>query len=256
MTEIVAILNVTPDSFSDGGRNFSPQAAMNALAQFIRDGAHIIDIGAESTRPGAKPLTPAEEWQRLEPILTTLPKTSVRFSVDTRHAENAEKALALGVHWINDVSGFSDPAMVAAVKSSDCKLVFMHSLTVPADLNIVMPESEDVMETLIRFATARIAALEAAGIARERIIFDPGIGFGKSAAQSLHIVNNIARFRVLGVPLFVGHSRKAFLTQLAVNRDVATLVLSQQLAAHGVQYLRVHEVARHKQLLAMKAMHG
>src|SRR5581483_10147997 len=111
------------------------------------EGADVIDIGAESTRPGATPLMPAEEWQRLEPVLKALPRFAalpVRFSVDTRHAETARRALDVGVHWINDVSGFSDPAMVAAVKSSDCKLIVMHSLGVPADKNIIMAEPDIV----------------------------------------------------------------------------------------------------------------
>jgi len=241
MTKLVAILNLTPDSFSDGGLHTDPHASIKRMRE---EGADIIDIGAESTRPGATPLTPEEEWQRLAPVLKSLPKAP--FSIDTRHAATAQKSLAHGASWINDVSGFSDPAMVAAVKNTDCKLVVMHSLTVPADKSIVMADDADVVAEILSFAKARIAALETAGIARSRIIFDPGIGFGKTAAQSLTLLQHISALRACGVPLLIGHSRKSFLTG---DRDTATLAISKQLIAQGIDYLRVHDVAAHRALL-------
>jgi dihydropteroate synthase len=247
MTKLVAIVNVTPDSFSDGGQNFSPDAAIAAAHRFIAEGADIIDIGAESTRPGATPLSPDEEWERLEPVLAGL--RGVPFSVDTRHADTACKALEAGASWINDVSGFSDALMLAVAKSSDCKLVVMHSLTIPADKNIVMPDG-DVVKTILAFGKARIKILKKAGIAQGHIIFDPGIGFGKTAAQSMDIIRGIKRFAALGVPILVGHSRKSFLSELG-DRDEATLAVSQYLVSQGVEYLRVHEVVRHKQMLAV-----
>ena len=248
-TRLVGIVNITPDSFSDGGKALRPDDALAAIQQLIADGADIIDIGAESTRPGATPLTAEEEWQRLEPVLALLPReSSVEFSLDTRHPYTARKALA-HVDWINDVSGFADNAMIDAVKNSQCKLVVMHSLSVPADKNIVMPESADVIEELIAFAKQRISALEAAGIAHGRIVFDPGIGFGKTAKQSLDILHNIESFSVLGVPLYIGHSRKSFLGGNPAERDAATLAISRDLAAHGIAYLRVHDVAAHARVL-------
>lgn len=259
MSKIVGIINVTPDSFSDGGACFDADFALEAIAKLIEDGADVIDIGAESTRPGATPVTAAEEWQRLEPVLKLLPQfgKKVIFSVDTRHGETARRALDAGVHWINDVSGFSDPAMIAAVKASDCKLVVMHSLGVPADKKIVMTEP-DVTEALLQWAKARIEMLQANGIKKERIIFDPGIGFGKNAAQSLAILREVKRFKAFDLPILIGHSRKSFLhSSTKEEGDYKTLAVSQYLAGQGVDYLRVHNVARHKQMLTMlEALNG
>lgn len=255
-TQLVAIVNVTPDSFSDGGVAFAPEDAARAIEKFIADGADIIDIGAESTRPGATPLTAAQEWERLSPVLELLPRFAdkVQFSIDTRHAETAKKSLAKGADWINDVSGFCDLSMVAAVKDSECELVVMHSLSVPADKNKVLPASSDPVQEVLAFARKRLDALQGAGIARSRLIFDPGIGFGKTAEQSKELLQRIAEFKTLGVKLFVGHSRKSFLG--VGDRDEATLAISRHLIAQGIDYLRVHDVARHKQLLLPEAKHG
>lgn len=260
MSKLVSIVNVTPDSFSDGGKFIKPDAAIAAIAEHIEQGADIVDIGAESTRPGATPLSHAEEWERLEPVLAALPHfldEAVQFSVDTRHAQTAAKALHYGVQWINDVSGFAHPDMIAAVKNSGCKLVVMHSLGVPADKNVTIPDIDDPVEVVLEFARHRITSLERAGITRDRILFDPGIGFGKTASQSLELLRRIAEFNVLGVPLLVGHSRKSCLSQFSMNRDDATLVVSQYLAEKRIDYLRVHEVARHRQMLdVMESLHG
>lgn len=257
MTELVGILNVTPDSFSDGGAFFTPEVAINAIAEMAEQGADVIDIGAESTRPGATPITPEEEWKRLQPVLSALLHfPSMKFSVDTRHVETAKRALKAGAHWVNDVSGFSDAAMIAAVRDSDCRIVAMHSLSIPADKNVVLPESVDVVAELLQWAEMRFGQIEKSGIARNRIIFDPGIGFGKTAAQSLSILRDIAKFRTLGVPVMVGHSRKSFLANFG-DRDDTTLIVSHYLAQQGVDYLRVHDVAAHRQMLnVMKAVHG
>ena len=250
-TQIVAIINVTPDSFSDGGANFSADKAVAAIGQAFADGADVVDIGAESTRPEATPINHEEEWARLEPVLKKY-HTGGIISVDTRHAETARKALALGVDWINDVSGFQDNEMIAAVKSSDCKLVVMHSLSVPADKSIVLPENIDVVDELIEWAKNRFTLLEKAGIQKDRLIFDPGIGFGKTPQQSQDILNRIEEFKVLGVPLFIGHSRKSFLMMEAksnAEKDTATLAISRKLTANGVDYIRVHNVKLHRQML-------
>jgi dihydropteroate synthase len=255
-TRLVGIVNVTPDSFSDGGKNDRPQTALAAIERLIGEGAQVIDIGAESTRPGAMPLAHEEEWSRLSPVLAGLSRfapSPVAFSVDTRHPETAAKALKYNIQWINDVSGFASAAMVAAVKSSACKLVVMHSLSVPADKTIIMASEDPVAEILI-WAVARLGALQQAGIARERLIFDPGIGFGKTSEQSLFILKNIGRFTALGVPLLVGHSRKSFLNLPASasieERDDATLTMSKYLVAQGVDYLRVHNIPRHAAMIS------
>jgi len=263
-TKLVGIVNVTPDSFSDGGAYLRPDDAIAAIKRLIEEGASVIDLGAESTRPGATPLSSEEEWQRLEPVLRALPWTkNVEYSLDTRHTQTAKKAqniqLAQGAFWMNDVSGLLDPEMGKVVREAGCKVVLMHSLSVPADKNIILPEGTDVVKEILAFANGRIQALEALGVKREQIIFDPGIGFGKSAAQSWEIIANIKNFRSLGVPLFIGHSRKSFLSHPhpiiaeagnPLTRDQQTLVVSQYLAKQGVEYLRVHDVAAHQRMLA------
>jgi dihydropteroate synthase len=258
VTKLVGIVNLTPDSFSDGG-NCADVAAMIVLAgAMAAAGAEVIDVGAESTRPGAVPLDPEEEWQRLLPFMEqVLPglKGRCRISIDTRHAETARRALERGADWINDVGGFADAAMVEAVAPSGCALVVMHSLSIPADPKVTLPDDADPVAALLAFGYERVAALEAAGINRSRLIFDPGIGFGKTAAQSLEILRRAAELRVLGVPLLVGHSRKSFLKAFADGpppmRDAATLAFSAYLMDRGVGYLRVHDVSGHAALRAI-----
>ena len=158
----------------------------------------------------------------------------------------------MGAAWINDVSGFENPAMLAAVKDSDCKLVLMHALGVPADTRIHLPESVDAVKVLLDYAHTRIGYMEKEGIARSRIVFDPGIGFGKTPAQSRNILSRLAELKEAGLALYVGHSRKSFLG-LPANagngaRDDATLAVSKKLMEQGVDYLRVHDIARHVEL--------
>jgi len=248
-TQIVGIVNVTPDSFSDG---YTPEAAIAHARKLMEQGVDMLDIGAESTRPGAVEVSPEAEWQRLEPVLKALVGT-VRLSVDTRHASTAAQALALGVDCINDVSAASNEGLINAVAEEGfCDYVLMHSLSVPADKNKVLPPEADAVSEVMEFAKKKIAWLEKKGIARARIIFDVGVGFGKTPQQSLELINRIAEFRVLGVPLYVGHSRKSFLSLFtdapAKERDELTLKFSRQLAAAGVAYLRVHNVELHRGL--------
>ncbi|MBY0407466.1 MAG: dihydropteroate synthase [Rickettsiales bacterium] len=251
--QLVGIVNITPDSFSDGGEYFTPLSALQAVEQLIEDGASVVDIGAESTRPGAEPLSWMVEWNRLEPVMTHLAgavQGRAHISVDSRHAETITEALPYGIHWVNDVSGFGSPDMVRTVADAECTLVVMHSLTVPANKDVVLAEDCDPVLEVLAWAENRIAALVQAGIAKERIIFDPGVGFGKTGAQSVALLKNISAFHVLGVPLLVGHSRKSFLPMWggSEDRDAATLEVSQYLMEQGVAYLRVHDVAAHAAL--------
>lgn len=251
-TRLVGILNLTPDSFSDGGAYASPDAMRAQAEAMIAAGASVIDVGAESTRPGAAPVSAAEEWRRLEPFMEeVLPHLRDRavLSIDTRHAQTAQQALEYGVQWINDVTGFADPYMVRTVADSDAVLVLMHSLGVPANPQNTLSEGTDSVAVLLEFARARMQVLENAGIARERLIFDPGLGFGKTADQSLELVRRMRELRVLGVPLLAGHSRKSFLRLLGEDRDVATFAVSRMLKDAGVEYLRVHDVSGHRELL-------
>jgi dihydropteroate synthase len=229
------------------------------LQSLIEQGATVLDLGAESTRPGATPLTPEEEWQRLQPALQAAVQlakiqTGITISVDTRHAETAQRSLALGADWINDVSGLRDPAMVHVLAEANCPIVLMHATSIPANPVDVLPEDQPITDALLAWAEERFTALEAQGIQRTRLIFDPGIGFGKTTEQSLTLLRQIHRFHDLGVPLFVGHSRKRFLHRItsapAQDRDVETAAISLHLAQQGVQYVRVHNVAIHARAMA------
>lgn len=261
---LVGIVNVTPDSFSDGGCYNAPEQAIAQGEMLLMQGANMLDIGAESTRPGATPLSQEEEWARLSPVLPkliTLAHAKGKWvSVDTRHARTAEKALAVGVDCINDVSGLTEEAMIWAVQHSTCQLVMMHHLGIPADKTVTLPEDCDPVAEVLKWANAHIQKLQQHGIAKERLIFDPGIGFGKTAAQSLMIVQQIERFHSLRIPLMAGHSRKSFLTAMtdaqASERDVETLISSLYLINQKTQYLRVHNIDWHKRALQMhQALH-
>jgi 2-amino-4-hydroxy-6-hydroxymethyldihydropteridine diphosphokinase / dihydropteroate synthase len=252
-TDLVGIVNITPDSFSDGNCCLNPRFAAEKAKQHAEEGARVIDVGAESTRPGAKLLGPEEEWKRLEPALAEIKgifSGQVRppkISIDTRHAITARRAAKLRIDWINDVSALSDPEMLKAVLDFGLDLVIMHHLTIPSDKNVVLSAGSDPLEEILSWAHERIETLVGRGLERDRIIFDPGIGFGKNAEQSLRILNSAERLHELGVRLMVGHSRKSFLTKLtdkaAPDRDLETAQVSVQLAAKGMHYLRVHNVA-------------
>lgn len=262
-TQLVGILNVTPDSFSDGGLHNTPEKALLQAQNMVQKGATVLDIGAESTRPGAISLTWQEEWARLEPILKILKnaKLNTLLSIDTRHPETAQNALEIGADWINDVSGFGEKAMINVIKNSNAQLVVMHSISIPADPNITLPDNADPVEEIYSWAEYRMKMLGAAGITRERIIFDPGIGFGKTAEQSLALLAGVDRLKNLGVPLLIGHSRKSFLKLFtdknADGRDAETCVVTAWLAQHGVDYLRVHNVsANHQAIRIMETLDG
>lgn len=263
MTEIVGILNLTPDSFSDGGVHSSLDAAANAIETMISHDVSVIDIGAESTRPSAGTVSAEEEWARLSPLLMDILPAfrgdPVTFSLDTRHPENAVRALPLGIHWINDVTGFSNPAMIDAVREEGCRLVVMHSLTVPPDPKVTLPAHSDPVEQVMGALRIRLEELEAEGIERERIIIDPGIGFGKTSPQSFQLVRRAREFKKLGVPVLVGHSRKSFLRKFteseAQGRDGVTTLLSAYLIEQGIDYVRVHNTAQHADMLrVLKAL--
>jgi 2-amino-4-hydroxy-6-hydroxymethyldihydropteridine diphosphokinase/dihydropteroate synthase len=250
--QLVGILNVTPDSFSDGGKFFSVENAIEQAKKLIQDGAEIIDIGAESTRPNATSIDPDTEWQRLEPILKNIFATEFLFkpkiSIDTRNAMTAEKALTLGADIINDVSAFSDEKMQSVIAEKNCDVVFMHHVKIPEDRTQHLPLNQNPLPIIFKWAQEKISQLEKSKIAPEKIIFDVGIGFGKLAEQSLEILQNISAFRDLGVRLLVGHSRKSFMQHFTTlpshERDLETVILSLRLANH-VDFLRVHNVEQH-----------
>lgn len=251
MTALVGIVNVTPDSFSDGGLYIDREKALAHAAHLHDMGAAILDIGAESTRPGATIISSEEEWQRLETVLPALVK-NYEISVDTRYEHTASKAIDMGVSWINDVSGLHNPAMIELVQGTNVKCVVMHSLIVPADKAIVMPEGCDVIAEIYRWAEFTLERLMQAGLKQEQIVIDPGIGFGKTAQQSWECIDNIEQLQLLGVPLYVGHSRKSFLGSTLAERDSKTLEVSRKLIDKGIEYIRVHDVAAHAQAFMVK----
>ncbi len=260
MPKLVGILNVTPDSFSDGGKYNTTDAALKHAALLIEQGVDVIDVGAESTRPGAVLLSAEEEWDRVGAIIAALCERysgDVQLSLDTRHPENADKAIKMGVSWINDVSGADNPQMLQVLASApeSVRLVVMHHLGIPADKEKTLPKDQDVVSVLVKWAKDKLATLEAAGVSRERVILDVGIGFGKTAEQSLRLIKHIDAMRHFGVELLVGHSRKSFLLPFSGDeveaRDAATLAVSVFLLSKKVQYLRIHNAAMHQGVLPL-----
>ncbi|RDI41346.1 dihydropteroate synthase [Aquicella lusitana] len=250
--QLMGVVNVTPDSFSDGGAFLEAEKALQQALYLVYSGAEIIDIGAESTAPSAKPLTADIEWQRLEPVLAAIQAAKDKFmilpkiSIDTRHSEVAAKALKQGVDWINDVTGLEDEAMRELVCTSKADCVVMHHMSIPASRQHVLPRHQDPVRLVYEWGAKQIDVLEKAGISRERIIFDPGIGFGKVAEHSLQLIRHTDVFKQLGTRVLIGHSRKSFLSLFTphtfAERDIETLSIALYLAKQPVDYLRVHNV--------------
>ena len=253
MTELVGILNITPDSFSDGGRFNTAEYALQRCHQLSEDGATVIDIGAESTRPGATTLTEDEEWQRLKDILPVLKTTNITLSLDSYHISTIRKALDYGIDWINYVSSDINSDFTTLAQSyPDTKIVLMHNLGIPANKTITLSNNLPAIEQVNHWFENLLAPLTSE-ISQNRIILDPGIGFGKTPSQSLNLINNAARIMDHRFPIMVGHSRKSFL-ELPPNadnelRDHHTSIYSRQLAQQHVDYLRVHNVAINRQTI-------
>jgi dihydropteroate synthase len=253
---IVGIINLTPDSFSGDG--VSHLKAIEAARGMVEAGAEVIDVGAESTRPDAVPVTAAEEIQRLVPFLAMFSQTEwakdVRLSVDTRHAQTAAYVLDKGAAIVNDVSGLTCPAMRRVLANHSCDIVVMHALTIPANKAVVWPTNIDPVAEILQWKRALIKDAAAWGIHPDRFIFDPGIGFGKTAEQSLALALNATHLKQSGGRWLLGHSRKSFLTLFsnveAADRDPLTLAFSSLFARAEIDYLRVHAVRQHAELLA------
>jgi dihydropteroate synthase len=251
LPEIVGILNITPDSFSDGGRFVECEAAIARAAELFDSGASVVDVGAESTRPSAQLITEDTEWERLEPVLAPLVNLarSVNkiISIDTRHESTAFRALDCGVKWINAVSGSASPALIDAIQRYDARLILMHHCGLPADPAQHIPLTRDPVTEVATWVKEKLVEVTALGLPSEKLILDPGIGFGKTAAQSIDLLHGIAELSSLGADLLIGHSRKSFMKLFtdrpAVERDLETHCVSFFLCDSGVRYLRVHEVA-------------
>lgn len=246
-TKIMGILNLTPDSFSDGGQWTDEKALEERIEQLLSEGADIIDVGGESTRPFAEPVSVAEELQRVIPAIKAIRRRSdIPISIDTTKAVVARAALDTGATIINDISALrQDAAMLAVVQSFAGQVVIMHMQGTPGDMQH-NPQYSDVVEEINAFFTERIAWMEANGVDRSRIIVDPGIGFGKTLEHNLAILRNIPTFKQHGCPVLIGHSRKSFLGQLlglpVAERDWATAMVSAFTERSGADIVRVHQV--------------
>jgi len=247
-TAVMGILNVTPDSFHDGGEFFDPQTAIKGAKELVEAGADIIDIGGESTRPGADPVSADEEIERIVPVIEAVSELDVWISVDTRKAAVAEAALDAGADILNDVAGLEDPAMRFLAADREVPVIVMHSIDTP-----VVPDRrvdyEDVVEDVIRTLDERILLAEKAGIPRERIIVDPGVGFGKTAAESFELLGRLDEFDALGCPVLVGHSHKSMFDHVdrtPDDRRDATVAATALAADRGVDIVRVHDVAENR----------
>ena len=251
---VMGIVNVTPDSFSDGGLHATTDAAIEHARRLVDEGADLLDIGGESTRPGAMPVGDDEEIARIGPVLEAMRDCGVPLSVDTRHAGVMKVALELGADMINDVNGFRDPGALDVVADSRAALCVMHMLGDPATMQRA-PVYQDVDAEVASFLSRRIEALVRAGVARDRIVLDPGIGFGKTQADNLRLLRELPALRNLGYPVLIGLSRKSLighLTGRAVgDRLAGSLGGGLGAAERGAAILRVHDVGATRDALAV-----
>ena len=254
---LVGVVNVTPDSFSDGGEFSDPAKAIARGVEMAGDGAALVDVGGESTRPGAEPVDQDEELRRLIPVVEGLVAAEVAVSVDTYKPGVARRALEAGAAAVNDVTGFTDPEMVEAVAGTRCGVVVMHMKGKPWDMHID-PVYEDVVDEVESGLLEGVERLEAVGVNRRRIAIDPGLGFGKRARHSLTLLANLDRIARHGLPVMVGASRKGFLAGVVEDqsreaRDRATAVSTALAYARGARLFRVHDIPRSRDALRLAA---
>lgn len=253
---IMGVVNVTPDSFSDGGDAFDHGAAVARGMALTEAGADILDIGGESTRPGASPVDPLEEQRRIVPVIRALADRGKRVSVDTRHAETMKAALDAGAQIVNDVTALrGDPAALRTVADARVPLILMHMQGEPRTMQRA-PSYVDAPRDVFRFLRHRLAVCQEAGIRQESILVDPGIGFGKALEHNLQIMHQLGLYHGLGCPVVIGVSRKRFIAALSRNeapKDRMPGSLAAALAAveQGVQMVRVHDVAQTAQALSV-----
>jgi len=253
---VMGVLNVTPDSFSDGGRFYDPAAAVAQALRMVAEGADVIDVGAESTRPGSARVSAAEQIRRLEPVLPEVAKAGVRVSIDTTRAEVAAFAFDAGAEIVNDVSaGRDDPQLLPLAASRAKALVLMHMLGEPKTMQ-VEPRYDDVVGEVREFLADRLAAAEKAGVQRRRCIVDPGIGFGKMLVHNLALLANVEELAGLGVPVMVGPSRKRFIGEITGEdspdrRRGGSIAACLAAYGAGASIFRVHDVAEVVQALAV-----
>jgi len=255
MTQIMGILNVTPDSFADQGRWFDHAAAIQKGITLAQEGADWIDIGGESTRPQATPVDAAEELRRVIPVICALKQhTKIPLSIDTMKGEVAQAALEAGVSFINDVSGFRDPLMRQVAIQANVPICLMHMHQTPQTMQTEIPHyPQGIVSFLCEWFQRQVELLLAEGIREKNIILDPGIGFGKTVAHNVEIIQNLRKIKALGFPVLIGLSRKSFLgkmTGLPVTDLLpATLTMNTLATCAQVDIIRVHDVAEHRQMV-------
>jgi len=247
---VMGILNVTPDSFADGGKHFTLEHAVARGLQMIEEGVDIIDVGGESTRPGAERVSEEEEQRRVIPVIRALAGKGVDISIDTMRASTARAAVEAGASIVNDVSGgAADPEMFSTVASLGCKYTLMHWRGHSKDMNS-KAEYSDVMQDVIHEVTIQLDKALASGIMREKIILDPGLGFAKDSEHNWEILKRLDEFIALGYPVLIGHSRKRFIGgETPDEREAGTLSISESLVGSGIWAVRVHSVAPHVKLV-------
>jgi len=250
---IMGIVNVTPDSFTDGGEFFDASydsgKAIDHGFKLLADGADILDIGGESTRPGASPVSSAEEAKRVLPVIEGLAKSGAVISIDTRHAEIMEKALDAGVSIVNDVTALEGEGALAVAAKSNAAIVLMHMKGEPATM-MDNPTYEDVVGEVNSYLGARAEACVAAGIGKDRIAIDPGFGFGKTRDHNLELINNLGELEKHGCPILVGLSRKFGKHKNPKDRLAESLSVMIKSVINGANIVRVHDVAETRDALA------
>ena len=254
---LMGVVNVTPDSFSDGGLHLDPAAAIDRALELVAEGADILDIGAESTRPGATPITPQQEQDRALPVIEgILAATTTPISIDTRNAATARAALAAGAVMFNDVSAFThDPDSARTAAEAGAFVCLMHAQGDPKTMQRD-PHYDHVLLDVYDHLAARVSAAVAAGVPRDRIMVDPGIGFGKTLQHNLALLRRISLFHGLGCPILLGVSRKGFIGRLgdepaADKRAPGSIAIGLNALSQGVQMLRVHDMAETRQAVAL-----
>lgn len=247
-TYLMGVLNITPDSFSDGGDYNDSEAAWNRAQALVQAGADLLDIGGQSTRPGATPISPEAELERVIPVIKTIRKSlNVPISVDTTRSMIAQQAIRAGADLVNDISGGTfDPEMLPTVAALEVPIILMHIRGTPETMQ-QLTDYQDLLGEIRQVLRERITAAEQAGIARSRLIVDPGIGFGKTYEQNLELLQQLHQFRSLGVPLLVGTSRKRFIGQILNQDDPkqrvwGTAATCCAAIAQGADILRVHDL--------------
>jgi dihydropteroate synthase len=255
VTRVMGVLNATPDSFSDGGRFPHVDAAVDAAARMVDEGADLVDVGGESTRPGAAAVDVEAEIHRVVPLIAAIRRrVGVRLSVDTRRAAVARRALEAGADLVNDVSGFADPGMLPLLAATRAPAIVMHMRGSPATMQIDTRYTDLVAE-VVAYLAERLERAAAGGVPGDRIVIDPGIGFGKSAEGNLRILRELAALRRLGRPILVGASRKSFIGAVlglpVTDRLEGSLAVAAVAAWQGAQMIRVHDVRATRRVVRM-----